>query len=157
MSSFPARISYGHDHTYNASFTPGTSGDAFIPGEFVAYDTSADTMKRCGADPTAIAGIAEVTSGDASVITPNGKVPIRILTGGGVVLALSSTTVPTEAMVGDSYGITRSAAGFWRVDTSKTTTSSRVRVVAVDIPTETFFCVVHANLLQFSNLVVATS
>jgi len=157
MSSFPARISYGHDHTYNASFTPGTSGDAFIPGDLVAYDTSADTVKRCGTNPTSIAGIAEVTSGDAAVITPSGKVPVRILTGGGVVLALSSTTTPTEAMVGDSYGITRSAAGFWQLDTSKTTTSSRMKVVAVDIPTETFFCVPHANLLQFASLVVATS
>jgi hypothetical protein len=125
----------------------------------VYVDTSDSAqVKRCGADPTLIAGISEVDSADAAAITPNGKVPIRIITGASLILALaSSTTLVAATHVGNSYGITRGSDGFWRLDTSKTTTSSRVRVIGVDTEQNIAYCVVHQNLLQFADITVATA
>lgn len=157
-SLFPARVAQGFEAgTYVKSFTPGTgASEPFIPGDLVAWDTTDGTMDRCGTDPTTIAGIAE---GDSTVaIYPDGKVPVRILTGASVVLALSSTTTPVEAThVGKSYGVTRASGGQWQLDISKTTTSSRARVVGVDAANGIFYCVLHQNLLQFADLTVATA
>lgn len=158
-SDFPARVCKGFEHTYVGEFPPGTAAsEPSSPGSFVFYDTTDGTMDLCGADPTTIAGIAEVSSAAATVLTPDGKVPFRILQGDGVWIALSSTTTPDFAThVGKSYGITKASNGHWQLDVSKTTTSSRVRVVDVDATQGIFYCVVHQNLLQFADLTVATA
>lgn len=158
-STFPAYVAQGAERTYVQEYTPATgSNEPFLVGDFVVVSTGESSeCERCPADPTSIAGISEVSSAAGTLLTPNTRVPVRILVGGGVVLGLSSATTPAYTHVGNSYGITRASGGQWQLDVAKTTTSSRCRVVAVDIPSGTFFVVLHANLLQFAELIVATA
>jgi hypothetical protein len=157
-SDFPAYIAQGHDHTRVRDYTPGiAAGEVMLPGDLWVFDTTNNWAERCGADPTLIAGISEVTSEQARLITASGKVPLRLFSGDNVVLGLASATTPAVSHIGDSYGITRESNGHWRLDVAKTTTSSRVRVIDVDIAAGIFFAVVHANLLQFADVEVATS
>jgi hypothetical protein len=161
MSLFPAYVAKGAETgTHVEEFTPAQgANEPFIVGDFVFVATGeSGECERCGADPTLIAGISELSSEAARLITPNGRVPVRILTGSQVVIGFSSTTVPVYVThVGNSYGITRASGGQWQLDIAKTTTSSRARVVAIDIPSGTFFCVIHQNVLQFADLTVATA
>lgn len=160
-SNFPAYVSKGHDlATQVQEFVPGEdTNEPFIVGDLVYVDISDDAqVKRCGTNPTVIAGISEVVSEDAAALTENGKVPIRILTGADVRIHFSSATTPVAAThVGQSYGVTRNQNGNWQLDTSKTTTNSRFKVVAVYEDEGIFECVPHGNVLQFSNLNVATA
>ena len=160
-SNFAAYVTKGHDQaTTVEEFTPGQDTDEpFLYGEFVYIDTADNSqVKRCDTNPTTIAGISEVNSEDARLITPNGKVPVRLFTGSdGVRVAFASATTPAESHVGKSYGITRGTDGNWRLDTSKTTTSSRFKVVAVFPKEGIFECVPHQNILQFADIQVATS
>lgn len=162
MSSlFPAYCARGIiEGSYVEEYTPATgTSEPFIPGDFVVVQTGESMeVERCGADPTLIAGISEVDSEKAKLITPNGRVPIRIITGASLVLGLSSaTTFAYATHVGNSYGITRASGGQWQLDTAKTTTSSRVKVIGGDASSNTFFCVMHQNILQFADLTVATA
>lgn len=158
-SLFPARVARGFEATHVEEFVPATgANEPFIVGDFVFVSTGeAGEVERCAADPVLIAGISEVVSEDAKLLTPNGRVPVRILSGAGCVLALSSTTNLVHAThVGNSYGITRAAGGQWQLDISKITISSRVKVIAVDSVANIAFCVIHQNVLQFADLTVAT-
>lgn len=161
MSLFPAYVAQGIEAgTHVQEFVPAQgSNEPFIVGDFVFVSTGESAeCERCGADPTLIAGISEISSEANRLITPNGRVPVRIITGASVVLGLSSsTTFAYGTHVGNSYGITRHASGFWQLDTAKTTTSSRARVIGGDAASNTFFVVLHANLLQFADLSVATA
>lgn len=161
MSLFPAYVAQGIEAgTHVQEFVPAQgSNEPFIVGDLVVVTTGESSeAERCGADPVLIAGISEVVSEDARLLTPNGRVPVRIITGASVVIGMSSTTVPVYAThVGNSYGVTRASGGQWQLDIAKTTTSSRARVVAIDIPSGTFFVVFHQNVLQFADLTVATA
>ncbi len=158
-SIFPARVVRGFEQTHVMEVIPAQgANEPFVPGDLVFVNTGeSGEAEVCAADPTLIAGISEVDSEDARLITPDGKVPLRVLTGAGVVLALSSATTPVYAThVGNSYGVTK-ADGVWKLDVSKTTTSSRVRVIDVDVANGIFYCVIHQNLLQFADITVATA
>lgn len=155
MSLFPAYLARGHDHTQVEEYTPAAPSDDSFPGEFVVV--TAGVATRCGTNPAVIAGLSEIRTEAGKVLTPNGKVPIRVLHGAGAVVALScDTTLVAATHIGNSYGITRhSGTGFWQLDISKTTTTSRVRVIAIHEATNTAFCVVHENALQFADVTVA--
>jgi len=154
-SSFPAYVAQGIEHTTVQEFTPAAAANDLEPGSLAVVTAGVATL--CGTDPTLIAGISEVSSVGAALLTPNGMVPLRILQGAGVVVAFSSSTTPVATThIGTSYGVTKSG-DIWQLDISKTTTSSRFRVVAVDVAKGIFFCVPNQNILQFADVTVATS
>lgn len=129
---FPAQVAYNIDLSTNEEYTPSqTAGETFGYGDFVKL--VANVVKLCGADPTSILGISEVVSEAARVLTPNGKVPIRVLAP-GTVLTMCSDTVPVEAThLNVAYGIVRDAGtGIWKVDTTETT-ATRVEVIRLNI------------------------
>jgi hypothetical protein len=114
-------------------------------GEFVTL--SGATVLRCGADPATILGLSEVVSESARVLTPNGKIPIRVLNP-EMVLVMSSLTVPVDAThLNNSYGITRDANGIWQVDVAKTAGSARVTVVRLEIALGFWYVKVIASVL----------
>lgn len=144
---FPVTVAYDHNKgSYVEEYVPSqVSGETFGYGDFVKL--SAATVLRCGADPASILGLSEVVSESARVLTPNGKVPIRVLDP-ELVLVMSSLTVPVDAThMNQSYGITRDANGIWQVDVSKTGGSARVTVVRLDIPNGFWYCKVLASVL----------
>jgi len=153
MSSFPAGIAQRIDQGSDVEpYTPSqVAGETFIPGDLVFYDTGNNWMERCGADPALIAGVSEVDSEKYRVLTEDGKVPVRLLNSSAI-LRFASTTVPTEAHVGDEYGVTRDANGNWLLDIAKTGGSARFVVVRVDIPTGSFYCSPLAEFLQFDGI-----
>lgn len=99
--------------------------DLFYRGDFVYYDTSTDTMKVCGANPSLIAGLAE-TPYTYKNLVPSAKVPIRLLQADDVIAMPSDTDFATS-YIGDSLDITKSANGVWKVLT--TTSNTRVLVI----------------------------
>ena len=131
-SSFPAQVAYNLDDSTVEEYTPDNDSDAFVPGDFVVLTNNEAGV--CGANPSTIQGLAEVDSVEAAGITPNGKVPVRVL-GPSTVLAMSSSTTPVEAThLGQKYGITKDGTtGFWQVDTSKTSTNARVYVERLNV------------------------
>lgn len=130
--TFPARVAYGYEHTVVEEYTPSaTAGETLAVGELATL--AANVVKRCGADPASIIGISEVDSEKAKTLTPNGKIPIRVLTENATVI-MGSDTVPVEAThLNVAYGIVRDGTtGFWKVDTSDTT-NTRVTVVRLNV------------------------
>lgn len=134
---------------YTPSATAGETAAA--AGELMYFDTADQLLKRCGADPALIAGIAEVVSESAKVLTPNGKIPFRTLRSGAGVRMCSATTL-SEANVGVAYGIARLASGHWGVDTTDTS-ATRVVVYRVDTVTNSAFVHFLAGNLQFDAVV----
>lgn len=152
-TDFPAHIADGYEDTEVREYTPGRDAtEPFIPGDLVFYDTTPNEVELCGADPALIAGISEVDSEAARLLTPNAKVPVRIIKGPRATLALSSATTPLESHIGDQYGITRTAGGHWRLDVAKTGADARVLVKRVDILNGIFFCQVLNDQLQFGTV-----
>ncbi len=147
-SDFPAYVAAEYEHgTEVQEYTPGLTTEAFGPGDLVFYDTSDQLMQLCGADPSLIAGISEVDSEEAKTLTPNGKVPVRLLKPNALV-AMCSATTPAESHVGVAYGVVTLASGNWSVDTSDTS-NTRVVVKRVDIENGIFFVSFLAANLQF--------
>lgn len=148
-SNFPAYVAWGAEHTVVEEYTPGT---AFLVGDFVYYDTSGNTMTLCGANPALIAGISEVSSAAAILLTPTAKAPVRLITSFNCVIAFSSATTPADTHLGDTYGITRTASApyQWQLDIAKTGADARALVVKVDIGSGTFFCHMLNTELQFA-------
>lgn len=152
-SDFPAHVCAGHEHgsevhEYAVSVTAGET--AAKAGELMYFDTSTQTIKRCGADPALIAGIFEAGNSDvARLLTPNNKVPLRLLNPNALVRMCSATT-PSEAHVAVStgYGIARLSNGNWAVDIGDTS-NGRVWVTKVDIPNGVFYVHFLAANLQF--------
>lgn len=134
MSEFPAGVvSHIAEGTDVQEFTPSqVGGETFVPGDFVVWDNANDTADRAGANPTLILGISEVDSEKARLLTPNGKVPIRMLTEKAVLFLSSNTTLTEATHMLQEYGITRSAGGKWQLDTSKTGGTARCVVVGID-------------------------
>lgn len=150
--AFPAQIARDHNKgSYVEEYTPSqTAGETFGYGDFVFL--AANVVKRCGADPAAITGISEVVSENARVITPNGKVPIRVLNSEAV-LSMYSPTVPVEAThLNVAYGIARDANGMWFVDVSDAV-NTRVLVVGLDIPNGIWYVKVLAGNLTNDTIV----
>lgn len=149
---FPAQIAYNIDQSTNEEYTPSqTGGETFGYGDFVKL--VANVAKLCTADPPSILGISEVVSQNARLLTPNGKVPIRVLSNQSVLL-MSSLTVPVEAThLNVQYGITRDANGNWQVDVSKTGASARVEVIRLNIPEGLWFVKVIPAYLPNTNIV----
>lgn len=162
-SAAPARVGWGFEGTTQVmQFVPGqATNEPCIPGDFFLLDNADEgQMKRAGTDPAAIAGIAEVDTEAARVLTADGLVPGRLITEATKII-LYSATLPVQAThVSNSYGITRNAAGQWLLDTAKTTTASRVIVIGINVDEadfEYFICQFHANALQYDSLSVAQS
>jgi len=149
---FPAAVAYNIDQSTNEEYTPSqTGGETFGYGDFVKL--VANIAKLCTADPPTILGISEVVSQNARLITPNGKVPVRVLSN-QTVLLMSSLTIPVEAThLNVQYGITRDANGNWQVDTSKTGASARVEVIRLDIPKGYWYVKVIPAYLPNTNIV----
>ncbi len=150
MSLFPAyvasRIETGTDVQ---EFTPSqVGGETFIVGDFVVWDAANDWAERAGANPTAILGISEVDSERARVLTPNGRVPIRMLTEKAILALSCTTTLTVAAHLLNEYGITRAAGGQWQLDVSKTGGTARCVVVAIDIDTQTAYVKMLAEFLD---------
>lgn len=149
-SDFPAHVAAEYSHgTEVMEFTPSqTAGEVSAKaGELMYYDTSDQKIKRCGADPSLIAGICEGTSESWRTITPNGKIPLRLLKTNALVRMCSATT-PAETHVGVLYGVERLASGNWAVDITDTS-NTRVLVKSVDIAKGIFFVTFIAANLQF--------
>lgn len=149
-SDFPAFVAknIGDGTEVFEYLVSSTAGETLIVGDLAYYDTTSDTLKRCGADPALIAGISEVDSTVASTITPNSKIPIRLLSSRAVVGMSSSTTFVDASHTGEVYGIARSAAGHWQVDTSDAV-NTRIIVLGGDTTTNTFYVKFIAANLQF--------
>jgi len=131
-------------------FTPSqTAGEtAAAPGELMYYDTADGKIKRCGADPSLIAGISEVVSEDARVLTPDGQIPLRLLKPNALVRMCSATTPVKATHEGVAYGIVRLSSGHWAVDTTDTS-NTRVIVKKVVPATGEWFVSFTAANLQF--------
>lgn len=150
-SAFPAYLAKYAELTDVQEYTPSVvASEDVVVGDLFYYDTSTNTTKRCGADPALIAGVSEIASTQARLLTPNNKVPLRIITGFQAVFAFSSTTTPAASHIGDTYGVTRSAAAQWQLDTAKTGADARLLVVEVDIANGIFFCHFLGTELQFA-------
>lgn len=132
-SDFAAYVTRGRRFGHVEEYTPSTTaGETLVTGDFGVWDDSNNWIERAAADPTAIVGICEGESEEGRVLTGNGKIPIFVLTS-NVTLAMASATQYVEATHrNQTYGITRSAAGNWRVDVSKTGGDARVLVVDGD-------------------------
>jgi len=149
-SDFPCNVVAEIQHGSEVlEFVPSqTAGEvAAKPGELMFYDTADQKIKRCGADPALIGGICEGTSELWRVLTPNGKIPLRLLKP-NVVVRMCSATTPAETHVGVLYGIARLSSGNWAVDVGDTS-NTRVIVKGVDIGTGAFFVNFVAANLQF--------
>lgn len=149
-SNFAAFVAQLYEPADVQEFVPGTdTNEPFGVGDLVYVDV-ADLMlaKRCGADPSLIAGISEGDSTIAPTLTENGRMPIRILNSRMVVAMASATTFAWTTHVGVAYGIARDASGHWLVDTADTS-NTRVIVVGGDERTNTFFVKFLAASLQF--------
>lgn len=151
-SDFPAYVASEYEHgTEVQPYIPSqTAGEtAAKAGELMYYDTADQKIKRCGADPALIAGIAEVSSEAARVLTPDGKIPLRLIKPNALV-AMCSATTPAETHVGvaTGYGIVRLSSGNWAVDIGDTA-NGRVMVKRVDIARGIFFVNFIAANLQF--------
>lgn len=143
-SSFPAEVVSGYCPENVVHYTPD-SGGSFDRGALVYFDTATQTVKKCGADPALIAGIALAPSNTAN-ISEQGKVPIYLLDQNTTV-AMSSATTPANTHIGNNYGVVESG-GVWKVDTSDTT-NTRLVVVDIDSGNEIFYVRFLAANLQF--------
>lgn len=150
-SDFPLTVTAQVEHGSEVmEFTPSqTAGETSAKaGELMYFDTATQTVKRCGANPALILGVAEVVSESARVLTPNGKIPIRILKPNALVRMCSATTpAETHRLTTLGYDITRLSSGAWAVNTASTA-NPRVQVKEIDIPSGAFFVSFFAANLQ---------
>lgn len=145
MPIFPVEMAYGYDGSSVEEYTPNA---AFVKGDFVVK--SVEKASVSGADPAAgtILGISDVDSADAAGLTPNGKVPVRLLTSDAVLRMASSTTPVEVTHLGQEYGITKDGTtGYWLVDVAKTGASARVVVRRLDVAGGIWYVQVLAEFL----------
>jgi len=150
-SDFAATVTaYVENGSEVQDFVPSqTAGEtAAAPGELMYLDTATGTIKRCGADPSLIAGVSEVVSEDARVLTPDGRIPLRLLKPNALVRMCSATTPVRATHEGVAYGIVRLSSGHWAVDVSDTS-NTRVVVKKVVPATGEWFVSFLAASLQF--------
>jgi hypothetical protein len=110
------------------------SGATFTAGELTYFDTSTQTLKGCGANPTLIAGISFGSAAFAlgtqwpGNIYQGTKIPVALI-GEGVEVFMSSATTPAATHIGNQYGLVNTS-GTWQVNISDTT---NIRIIVVDI------------------------
>lgn len=158
MSSFPAYIAQEIENgTSVQEYTPDTT-DIPVVGDLVFYDVATQTVKRCGANPTLIAGISEVNTtpsyrpNAAQYLTADGKVPIRTTTPRAI-WAFSCATTLAETNVGEDYGVTRDGTtGFWQIDLAKSASNQRFRIIRVDTVNQIAYAVVLTANAQFGGI-----
>jgi hypothetical protein len=149
-SDFPCHVTaYVETGSEVLDFLVSTTGGetAAKAGELMYFDTSTQTLKRCGADPALILGISEVASDFARTITPDNRIPIRVLKPEALVRMCSATTPAETHLLVAGFGIVRLASGNWAVDTSDTS-NIRVQVKRIDIAAGAFFVNFTAANLQ---------
>lgn len=131
-SEFPAYVSQDVERSLVHGFAVSTvAGETLLPGDLCIWDGPNAWVERAGANPAAgtIVGISEVDSASARLLTPDNRIPIRVIDPQTIVI-MSSTTDYVEATHRQvEYGVTRSGNGRWQVDTSKTGANARVVVV----------------------------
>lgn len=157
-SEFPAMLYYTNPESgYDVVYKPVLAGQTFRPYAFVVQDVSGGagdgTVSECGADPALILGVVMAAAVDPNTpyINPASPgtvvVPVTILTTHMTVgLASAGTLVAGNA--GKDYGITKSAAGNWRLDIAKTGAAARVHVWRVDLEKQLALCHILAANLQ---------
>ncbi len=149
-SDFPAYVISGAEKGSDVNeYTPASDAHV-VPGDFWFYDTTGNDANICGTDPAIIAGISETDSDAHDALTPNAKVPLRIIRNSMLQIALASATTPADTHIGDEYGITVAASGNWLLDTAKTGASARVLVSRVNITEGIFYVSVLNDQLQFA-------
>lgn len=134
-TDFNASIAQGHDRAYVEEYTPSqVAGETLVTGDLAVWDAGNGWIERAGVDPAAgtILGLMEGTSENFRVLTENGKVPCHRLSAAMLIRMSSATTYVEATHRNVEYGVTRSAAGHWQVDVSKTGANARVVVVDGD-------------------------
>lgn len=128
-SNFPAGVAWDYDPA-RVLHMPVTAGQTFITGALV-YVTSG-ALTECGADPTAIGGIAlapaSVGLATAGSIFGGTNIPFFPLVGEDVVAMGCPTTPVVATHVATRYGIAKSTN--WLVDTTDTT---NLRIVVLQV------------------------
>lgn len=132
-STFQARVGAGRDNSRVRSFIPSqTAGQTFVVGSLVYFDTSANKIRLCGADPALILGLSEIDSEANRVITPDGRVPLYCI-GPNDTIAMSCPTTLAESNVDRDYGVVNNS-GIWQIDTTDTSAIRvRIRRVLTDL------------------------
>lgn len=151
-TSFRPTIARNYNSACVDHYTPDGSA-TFTANELVYFDTSTQTMKVCGADPSLIAGLAvgggSSTTTGAQLFSEQAKISVYRLQSDTVV-SMSSSTTPAVTHIGVLYGIA-ATSGVWQVDTSDTS-NTRVIVVDVDITNGIFYVNFIAANLQFDGV-----
>lgn len=128
-SNFPCApaTNYASDRV---RYFPVTAAQTFISGALVFLTSGA--VSECGADPSAILGIAlapaSVGLATAGSIFGGTNIPVFVLTPNDTIWMGSATTPVFATHVTTAYGIVKSTN--WLVDTSDT---SNTRVVPIDV------------------------
>ena len=112
---------------------PLASGETFYAGDVVVLDGSGDVAEVSGADPNPILGIAAENAAD---VVESGYVCVYVANA-DTVFAMEGSSDPTEANIGEDYGIVESD-GVYIVDLTDTS-NVRVMVEGVDTNRDLFF------------------
>lgn len=110
---------------------PVASGETFVTGALVVYDTTNNNITECGADPALILGIAlapaSVGLDSNGSIYGSTNIPVLVLDA-ATVCWMASATTPAQSHVMDDYGVAKSTN--WLVDTGEAV-NTRVRVIGI--------------------------
>lgn len=110
---------------------PVASGQTFVVGALVVYDTTNNNITECGADPALILGIAlapaSVGLATGGSIFGGTNIPVLVLDP-ATVCWMASATTPAQSHVMDDYGIAKSTN--WLVDTTETVATC-VKIVGI--------------------------
>lgn len=112
---------------------PLATGETFYAGDLVVLDGAGDVAEVAGADPTPILGMA---AEDAADVVESGYVVVYVADN-DTIFAMEGTSAPTEANIGEDYGVVESS-GVYLVDVTDTV-NTRVMVVGVDVDRELYF------------------
>lgn len=155
----PARVPSGGVESINVY--PALAGQAIVKGSLVLLDANG-LLNLCGADPASILGVAlSAQGGGPGFSAANSPIAVNFSTANedlvsvaianretifsGKMTNAGNIVTPTQAMVGDSYGVVNTA-GIWTVDQTETV-NTRLTIVDVDIAnTLVFFKFLNANL-----------
>lgn len=116
---------------------PVAAGQVWSRGALLVMDANG-AWAECGADPAAIAAVAETDYGPNTtgfVHTgrnefPPGFCQATLVSRDQTFHALYMGALPAAA--GASYGVTRDADGLWKVDFAKTAGTARVKLISID-------------------------
>lgn len=104
-------------------FYPQSSGETFLKGALLVQDTDARYVTECGADPSAVLGVALADAADYSwqedtfgTVEPGIPVALADQEFRGTL----EGTLDIDADVGTSFGVVLDATGYWTIDRSDT-------------------------------------